>query len=330
MNNIYDEINDTLLQLMSDDYQQKEIIQNELMKYYNLLNNDLELLSNKDTEEYITFNDFIQIVQRSNIKSIHFNEYKSYPKPILFVMKNIFLLSFTLLLRLIHLLNANPALMTKNRTMYSQLLNNFVSKVPCYEEYTRTLQGYLTIVNKQMEPIEETNANNNNISEHMSISDFHNDGGFAHYFNPIFQLHQTILLSLLSFQQSVCNSSSKACVGYNTANYKTFLEYIHFFKNPTYKTTTMDWNELVEYFTHNQIELPDSSNIDPSSKDALRERQENILIGGVKKRPANKRARAITRAITIVNRKSRKSRKSRKTYRRNGRKTYKRKYDKSY
>lgn len=303
MEDVLDSLNHHLYSLVSDTYASKEIIEGELHKYLSLVE-DLDLLRHPDTQHFITYNDFIEIVNRANIKSIHFKQYESYRNPIQFVLKNILEEGIVLLSKLVE--HSHDSRLTEFASTYNSALREFVGKVPCYEEYVRKLQGYIMIVEKKLATLSSSASSLQNVvSEKMSPGDFRFDGGFSKEFSPTLNVDNLIALSLLSFNLSLCNgknvcaSSTSAELGkvaqaYNEHNYRSFLTSIRFFDNPTFHTQGMDWNGVVDYFRRNDIDLPSPGDVELGKMCCihdLEERQKFIGVGGRRRRRRTKRRR---------------------------------------
>jgi hypothetical protein len=294
-NELLDEINDKVLFLLSEHYSSKNLIENEVQKYFNLFNDDLELLKYPETEHEINYSNFIEIINRENIKSIHFIYYEKYKNPIEFVLKNIILEGLTLLCNIIKYFKNHSDILKDDINIYNMSLNEFARKVPCYEEYLRKLQGYTMIIEKKLNNLQKSSAKNN-ISENMEITDFKYDGGFEKAYNSLLNLDQTILLTILSFNITICNSTNVCgskndnsdiiISAYNENNYQIFLQYINFFDNDAYKTKGIDWSFIKNYFIRNNIDLPSPNSLDIENLcciENLERRQEFVGIGGTKK-----------------------------------------------
>jgi len=325
LNELLDEINDKVLFLLNEQYSSKNLIENEVQKYFNLVNNDLELLKYPETEHKINYSIFIEIVNRANIKSIHFINYQKYKNPTEFVLKNIIFEGLTLLCNIIKYFNKYSNILKNDINMYNLSLNEFSKKVPCYEEYVRKLQGYTMIIEKKLENLPKSTAKNT-LSENMAIDDFKFDGGFEKAYNSLLNLDQTILLTIISFNISICNStnicgsknenSDVIISAYNENNYQTFLQYINFFDNDVYKTKGIDWNFIKNYFIKNNIDLPSQNTLDIENLcciEDLNKRQEYVgIIGGTNIKVKSKK-KFTKKSHKNKRNKYRKTRKTRKT-----------------
>lgn len=287
--------------MLSETYDNKTLIETEATKYYDLVNEDLELLRYPDTENEINYSNFIEIVNQLNNKSIHFKYYEHYKQPIIFVLKNIILEGLTLLCKIIKIFNEHSDILRNDTHIYNTTITEFSKKVPCYEEYVRKLQGYVMIIERKINN-SASFSEKNTLSENMKITDFKYDGGFKDNYNPILNLDQTILLTLISFNISICNLNdicgSKNNISelvkssYNENNYKTFLDYIQFFNNDNYKTNGIDWKFIQNYFITNDIDLPSQENLNADKiccMSYLKERQKYVFIGGKQKTKNQKR-----------------------------------------
>jgi hypothetical protein len=184
----------------------------------------------------------------------------------------------------------------KNR--YKNICDEFISQVPCLEQFVTTI--FPRVIKPLEELLENCNVENNNVNNlenkrkniiktKMNINDFYNDGDFFNYYNPIYELHQYILLSLLSFRKSLCNNVNN-CIqndnqvinAYNENNYKNYLNYIHFFNNAKFKTTGINWDELKKIFESYLIDLPspdDLKNEKVCCLSELKDKQQQIIGG---------------------------------------------------
>lgn len=282
------------------------IIDNELNKINNFLEeildeiqSNLSISTNEELFIYIK-----SIYEKYNLKLYHFNDNKKYStSSLLFI--NILDDEITLMKQMIDLVNKindiHITTSTEFETIekrYKNICSEFTSKVPCLEQFVTSIYP------KVIKPLEELvqkyndkdiineNINFNNVKEKMNINDFHYDGDYNIYFNPTYELHQYILLSLISFRKSLCNNNNDCknnniliTNAYNENNYKQYLEFIHFFNNENYKTKGIDWNELKNIFNSYMLDLPDPSDFKNEKMcclNELKDRQQQI-VGGRKR-----------------------------------------------
>jgi hypothetical protein len=291
------------------------IIDKELNKINNFIEELIDFLyssnstvNNEQIYEYIK-----STYEKYNLKLYHFNDKKKYSTSSLLFM-NILNEEILLMKEMINL-NNNASMFLPSKELdtiknrYNNICDEFITQVPCLEQFVTTI--YPRII-KPLEDfltnIKNTNTNTNineneifiknNVKEKMNGNDFKFDGDFLKYSNPIFELHQNILLSLISFRKSICNHNNN-CINnnnsiteaYNENNYKEYLEYIHFFNNEKYKTIGIDWNKLKQIFDSYQIDLPNPNDFINEKMCCLNELKDSQqqIIGGRKKSKKSKK-----------------------------------------
>jgi len=287
------------------------IIDPELNKINDFLEEIIDIDNKKlDTNDKL-YTRIIDLYNKYNLKLYHFNDNKKYKtSSLLFI--NVLNEEITLMKQMIFLankinLNSKEVKITDKsvvnlkeletiKTRYINICNEFIEKNPCLEQFVTTI--YPRVI-KPLEEIIEKESNidiidkslrNNNIKNKMSKTDFNNDGDFKKYHNPSYKLYQNILLTLLSFQKSLCgdidnckNNNSKIIQSYNANNYKKYLEYIEFFHNDKYKTKEIDWNKLKNIFEKEyMLELPNPEYFTGEKIcciDEIKDRQQQIIGG---------------------------------------------------
>jgi|Laugresbdmm110sn_2_1035109.scaffolds.fasta_scaffold16734_2 hypothetical protein len=284
-----------------------DIIDKELNKINIFLE---DLIGEIQNNQSISNNDQLYIYIKStyekyNLKLYHFNDNKTIStSSLLFI--NVLENEITLMKQMINLVNKINTLpvsteydIIKNR--YINVCNEFTSQIPCLEQfvttiYPRVIKPLEELLQKFNNAENENNVLPNNVKEKMNLNDFHNDGDFNKYYNPTYELHQYILLSLISFRKSLCNGNNNcnnndnnisSIKSYNENNYKQYLEYIHFFDNEKYKTNGIDWNELKKIYKSYLLDLPNESDFENENMcclNELKDRQQQIIGGRKLKR----------------------------------------------
>lgn len=291
------------------------IIDPELNKLNKFLEELLDYMDNdnNNTNTILTINntqlyEYINIIyEKYKLKLYHFNDKKKYSTSSLLFM-NILEEEILLIRDMIILYNKlkNTTIMSLKdmeiiTNRYNNICNEFISQVPCLEQfvttiYPRVIKPIEDLLEKENKQDIQTNINviKNNVKEKMNKKDFKYDGDFEKYYNPIYELHQNILLSLISFRKSLCNHENdceknniQTIRAYNEDNYKEYLEFIQFFNNEKFKTLGIDWNQLKNIFNSYLLDLPNPSDYINDHMCCLHELKDSQqqIIGGRKRKP---------------------------------------------
>jgi hypothetical protein len=119
---------------------------------------------------------------------------------------------------------------------YALLCEQFGKNLPCMEGFINDLENTLNYI--KTEPTKPVDIE---IKTILSIDDFKNDGGFNKRITPNMKDWEIVGLSLSCFRLSLCGTYNNCELdnenvrnAYNTPNYNTYLDYIHFYeKNPS-------------------------------------------------------------------------------------------------
>ena len=282
-----------------------DTIDKELNKINNFLEEIIDFLynsgsssNNEQLYEYIK-----STYEKYNLKLYHFNDKKKYPTSSLLFM-NILEEEIILIKQMIDLYNKTSTLLPSKEldtinNRYKNICDEFIYQLPCLEQFVTTIYPRVIkpledlLQNENNKNVNNKNENTiqNNVKEKMNINDFKFDGDFLKYYNPIYELHQNILLSLISFRKSICNNEND-CVNnnlsltkaYNENNYKEYLDYIHFFNNEKFKTVGIDWKQLKKIFESYLLELPNENDFINEKMCCLNELKDiqQQIIGGRK------------------------------------------------
>jgi hypothetical protein len=287
-------------------------IDNELNKLNNFLKEIIDLLHN-NSNTFISneqLYDFIRSnYEKYNLKLYHFNDKKKYSTSSLLFM-NVLEEEIILMKQMIDLMNKTSCLSPSDsneldtiKNRFNNISDEFSSKVPCLEQFVTTIYPrVIKPLEDLLQKCDNSNLNNNmeninksknNVKEKMSLDDFHYDGDISNYYNPIYELHQNVLLSLISFRKSLCNNNNdcnqnneQITKAYNENNYKEYLDYIHFFNNEKFKTIGINWEQLKKIFESYLLELPEPTdfiNENMCCLNELKDMQQQIIGGKNKK-----------------------------------------------
>ena len=198
--------------------------------------------------KYELFDDFKNFILKNTTKKFHFDQYKDLPKPIIYILY-IFLSELNLLFDLIHQYNSiNINYTEEYKILWKELLDEnftilcrqFGDQLPCMEGYTSDLENGLNFMRN--EPSKPADIE---IKLILSKEDFKDDGGFNARVTGLLDW-QIIGLTMKTFRMTLCGLYNNCEIdhelirqAYNLPNYKTYLDYIDFYKK--YPTITEEF-----------------------------------------------------------------------------------------